>query len=504
MYQKKIKFVNSILFRMSLWVLGFGVGGILLITCFVRLQMRYNIEKQVTEEMQQIRDNTLLYVHQILLLNNAVVEEEGFEECVQAVKEQLKSIGYREAAYYSLDGELLKQSGSRLGGGAKRKDFKKAVELDSTFTLSCEKNSQCEVYFTMPVEIMGKRIGYISYFFDYGEQYRREWNSFERTIWITAVIFALICLVTWIMLCRMLSSIRELSRATSEISSRLADGEFGHDAAGRLKLNGRKDEIGELSLNFARMLDMAEEQFKRIQEDNSRIRKLLNSRQDFYNNVTHELKTPLTTISGYAQLMEKNGREDGALFDKGTEHILKESTRLHRMVVQLLEMQEDKSDEEWKRLNLTELIINVADTMQIKAKRYNTGIALEGTKESCFVMGREDKLCQIFINLIDNAIKYGEPEGTVRIRTAAKKNRVEISVANRGQGIKEKDLENIFEPFFRADRELSRELGSTGLGLSLSRKLVEEYKGKIRVASTPGEETVFTVSFPRAGCEVSA
>ena len=91
MYQKKIKFVNSILFRMSLWVLGFGVGGILLITCFVRLQMRYNIEKQVTEEMQQIRDNTLLYVHQILLLNNAVVEEEGFEECVQAVKEQLKS-----------------------------------------------------------------------------------------------------------------------------------------------------------------------------------------------------------------------------------------------------------------------------------------------------------------------------------------------------------------------------------------------------------------------------
>lgn len=349
-----------------------------MITCFVRLQMRHNIEKQVTEEMQQIRDNTLLYVHQILLLNNEVVGEEGFEESVRAVMQQLKSVGYREAAYYNLDGELLEQSGSRIEPGVKREDFERAKELDSTFTLNCRKDSQCEVYFTMPVEIMGKRIGYISYFFDYGEQYRREWNTFERTLWITAVIFALICLITWIMLYRVISSIRSLSRVTTEISSRLSEGQFDRDAAKRLTLNVRKDEIGELSLNFTRMLDVAEEQFQRIQDDNCRIRKLLNSRQEFYNNVTHELKTPLTTISGYAQLMEKNGQGDEELFHKGTEHILKESMRLHRMVVQLLEMQEEKGTEKKKILNLTELIVNVADTMQIKAKRHGSRIRLEG------------------------------------------------------------------------------------------------------------------------------
>lgn len=488
---------------MSLWVLGVGIGGILLITCFVRFQMRYNIEKQITEEMQQIRDNTLLYIHQILLLNNDIVGEEGFEKSVRAVKQQLRSVGYREAAYYNLDGELLEQSGNRILPGEKREDFEKAMELNSTFTLYCRKDSQCEVYFTMPVEIIGKRIGYISYYFDYGEQYRREWNTFERTFWITAVIFALICLITWIMLWRMVSSIRNLSRVTSEISLRLSEGQFDHAAAGQLTFNGRKDEIGELSLNFTRMLDVAEEQFQRIQDDNSRIRNLLNSRQEFYNNVTHELKTPLTTISGYAQLMEKNGQEDRELFYKGTRHILGESTRLYRMVIQLLEMQEEKGTKDKKVLNLTALIVNVADTMQIKAKRYNSRIVPEGIETDYYVKGREDKLRQVFINLVDNAIKYGEPGETIRLIAEAKKDKVCVSVVNRGQGIENKDLENIFEPFFRTDKELSRELGSTGLGLSISRKIVKEHGGNIEADSTPGEETVFMVSFPGIGSEVN-
>ncbi len=501
MYRKKIKFYNSILFRMSILVLGLGAGGILLITCFVKMQMRYNIEKQVTEEMQQIRDNSLLYVHQILLLNNAVVEKEGFEECVQSVMEQLESVGYRETAYYNLDGELLESSGNRFDKDTEKEDLKKAMEKDSTFALSYKKGSRCEVYFTMPVEIIGKRIGYIRYFFDYGKQYRREWNTFERTIWITAAVFALICFVTWVMLYRMLSAIQDLSGATSEISSRLADGEFDREAARYLTAGGRKDEIGELSGNFARMLFVAERQFQKIQEDNRRIRTLLNSRQEFYNNVTHELKTPLTTISGYAQLMEKNGQEDTELFFKGTGHILQESRRLHRMVVQLLEMQEEKEADEKKRLNLTELLMNVADTMQLKAGRRQNKIVLEGAEKGFLIEGREDKLRQVFINLIDNAIKYGRPKESIRLKITGQKGSVKISVANRGEGIRKEDAESIFEPFFCADRALSRELGSTGLGLSISKKIVEEHDGTISVTSTPKETTVFTVCFPDTGGE---
>lgn len=478
MYQKKTRFVNSILFRMSLWVLLLGAGGIFLITCFVKMQMRYNIEKQITDDMQQIRDNSLLYVRQTLLLNDEMVDGDGFGQCIQEVEGQLRSIGYRETAYYDQDGQLLILNGNKLDNGICREDFKRAMEQDSTFTINYGTHNQCDVYFTMPVDIMGNRIGFISYYFDYKELCQREWNTFGRTIWIVVLIFSLICLVIWVMLFRMISSIRSLSRATSEISGHLTDGRFDSESIEMLSLHERKDELGELAGNFLGLLRMTEEQFQKIQQDKNQILRLLNSRQKFYNNVTHELKTPLTTISGYAQLMEKDGLKDTELFYKGTNHILRESTRLHRMVVQLLEMQDEEHSQEQADLNLSEILKNVADDMQIKAKRQKSRLLLEGTEKSYLVYGREDKIRQVLINLIDNAIKYGEPKEAVSLKITGEKDFVKISVSNKGRGIKEEDLENIFEPFYRADKELSRELGSTGLGLAISQKIVKEHGGE--------------------------
>lgn len=483
---------------MSLWVLLLGAGGIFLITCFVKMQMRYNIEKQITEDMLQIRDNSLLYIHQILLLNDAVVDEDGFAQCIQAVEGQLKSIGYRETACYDPDGKLLIRSGNKLDSETMRDDFKKAMEQDSTFTLNYGAHNLCDVYFTMPVEIMGNRIGLISYYFDYQEFCQREWNTFGRTIWITALIFALICLVIWMILWRVISSIQSLSRATSEISEYLTDNRFDSDAIEKLLLHKRKDEVGELAGNFLGLLRMTERQFHKINQDKNRILRLLNSRQEFYNNVTHELKTPLTTISGYAQLIEKDGLQDTELFYKGTDHILRESTRLHRMVVQLLEMQDEETYPEQEYLDLSEVLIRVADDMQIKARRQKNHLVLKGTQRSYPVYGREDRIRQVLINLIDNAIKYGEAKENIHLEISEEKGVVEIAVSNRGCGIRPEDLENIFEPFYRADKELSRELGSTGLGLAISKKIVEEHGGKMKASSIPGEETVFTISLPKA------
>lgn len=145
--------------------------------------------------------------------------------------------------------------------------------------------------------------------------------------------------------------------------------------------------------------------------------------------------------------------------------------------------------------------MNVADTMQLKAGRRQNKIVLEGAEKGFLIEGREDKLRQVFINLIDNAIKYGRPKESIRLKITEQKGSVKISVANRGAGIRKEDAESIFEPFFCADRALSRELGSTGLGLSISKKIVEEHDGTISVTSTPKETTVFTVCFPDTGGE---
>ena len=180
------------------------------------------------------------------------------------------------------------------------------------------------------------------------------------------------------MIRRMVSPIRLLGRTSSDISSHLKDGQFDSEVLGKLKVNERKDEIGELSRNYTQMLKVTKEQFEKIQEDRDHILALWNSRQEFYNNVTHELKTPLTTISGYAQLMEENGLGDEELFYNGMEHILQESTRLHRMVVQLLEMQDKDRYLRMEPLDIADTLRNVVDAMRMKARRYENTLVLEG------------------------------------------------------------------------------------------------------------------------------
>lgn len=498
MHRKKRSFFHSILFRISFWILLPGIAGMLLVAYFVGIQMKYQIEKQIMEEMQRVRDNSLLYVQQTLLLKDSRMDADSFKLYKNEIEKQLSNAGYREALLCSPEGTLLAGDSKVFELRKEQEDFTRAKEQKSAFLVRYGNGGQCEVYFSMPVNLNGKFIGIISSFFDYGGLYRRQLDTVQRMVWITVAVFALICLIIWFTVYRILLPIRRLSQAASEISSHLADGRQGSMILNKLRLQGRKDEIGELCSNYMEMLQVTEEQFQKIQDDKDRILMLWSSRQEFYNNVTHELKTPLTTISGYAQLMEKNGPGDEELFYIGTGHILKESTRLHRMVVQLLEMQDKADAENARRLNLAEIVENITETMKIKANRYDNTLTLEGTKECVPVVGKEDKIRQVLINVIDNAIKYGEPGKPIHIRLTRQDGLAQVTVSNQGQGIQKDELEMIFEPFYRADKGLSREMGSSGLGLSIAARIMEEHKGHIKAVSIPGKETIFTICFPAA------
>lgn len=498
MHRKKRRFFQSILFRISLWILLPGIVGMLLVAYFVGIQMQYQIEKQITEEMQRVRDNSLLYVRQTLLLTDSSMDAAGFKLYRDEIEKQLSNAGYREVFLCDPEGTLLAGDSKVFELRKDQEDFARAKEQESALLVRYGNSGQCEVYFSMPVNLNGKFIGIISSFFDYGELYEGQSDTVERMIWITVAVFTLISLIIWFTVYRILLPIRRLSQAASEISSHLVDGRQGSMILDRLQLQGRRDEIGELCSNYLEMFQVIEEQFQKIREDKDRILTLWSSRQEFYNNVTHELKTPLTTISGYAQLMEKNGPGDEELFYTGTGHILKESTRLHRMVVQLLELQDKADAEEVRRLNLAEIVESVTETMKIKATRYDNMLVVEGTKECLPVIGKEDKIRQVLINVVDNAIKYGEPGKRIPIRITKQAGQVQVTVSNQGQGIREDELETIFEPFYRADKGLSREMGSSGLGLSIAARIMEEHHGHIMAASIPGKETVFTICFPAA------
>lgn len=497
MCRKKLKIFHSILFWISTWILIIGLTGIALVHYFMRIQMQYQMENQITEELLRVRENGLLYMRQTTLLNKGQL----FEMYGGEIEEMLKRVGYQEIFLCDEKGQLISGDGDAFALRQQEEDFIRAREGECVFVIHYGVQGRCKVFFSMPVTVNDQMIGIISCSFDYGELYRGQQETIRQMTGIIVAVFTLICLVIWLTVYRILLPIRKLSRAATEVSTCLTDGKKGSMILSSLGFQRRRDEIGELAANYLEMLRVIEEQIHRIREDKDRILTLWNSRQEFYNNVTHELKTPLTTISGYAQLMEKNGPEDESLFYTGTEHILRESSRLYRMVIQLLELQDKAEETKAERLDLAALLRNVAEAMTIKAGRYENELILETGGEECFpVLGREDRIRQVFINLIDNAIKYGERGEPVRIRIGRQEGKSCVTVANRGRGIPEEDLQKIFEPFYRVNKGFSRELGSSGLGLSIAARIMEEHGGQITAASIPNEETVFTVWFP-AVCE---
>ena len=255
-----------------------------------------------------------------------------------------------------------------------------------------------------------------------------------------------------------------------------------------------RDEVAELSENYDEMLRTVGEQFTRIGEDRVRILRLLDSRQAFYNNVTHELKTPLTTIQGYAQLLSQAGPEEKELVEEGLTHNTHESARRHRMVIQLLEMGDSERGRAREPMDAAATLRSVAESMNLRAARYGCAIRFDG-EEKLPILGREERVREVCINLLDNALKYGEAGEVIWALAERSGGYAALRVVNRGRGFSDAEAEKLFEPFYRADKTKSREMGSAGLGLPLCKKIVEEHGGRMR-ARCRGGYTLFEALFP--------
>ncbi|EMS72646.1 sensor histidine kinase [Ruminiclostridium cellobioparum] len=208
-------------------------------------------------------------------------------------------------------------------------------------------------------------------------------------------------------------------------------------------------------------------------------------------NVTHELKTPITVITGYAQAMKENGFSDRNMYDKAVFYISDESRRLNNMVVELLELSEVSSTNFkyfFENADIGELVRQTCEEMQIKAKKYNIDIR-SNVPENLFLICDRDRLKGVLINLIDNSIKYGNVNSSIEVRAYREGKKVFIRVKDEGEGISEDNMEKLFEPFFRVSKKVSRESGSAGLGLTIVKNIVEKHGGVVEVQSKLKEGT---------------
>lgn len=219
-------------------------------------------------------------------------------------------------------------------------------------------------------------------------------------------------------------------------------------------------------------------------------------RREFTANVSHELKTPLHTISGCAELMT-NGLvkpEDMPHFSSQIYGEAQRMTQLIEDIIELSHLDEGAGDLMWESTDLYELTKQAAESLQPQAKAAQVALTLEGS--SCIIHAIPRLVSEIVCNLCDNAIKYNHSGGNVHITVKPENGSALLCVADTGIGIPDEHQERIFERFYRVDKSHSKEIGGTGLGLSIVKHAAVLHNAPITLTSKPGEGTVITVAFP--------
>ncbi len=238
-------------------------------------------------------------------------------------------------------------------------------------------------------------------------------------------------------------------------------------------------------------------------QDVSNIRRLERMRSEFVANVSHELKTPIAAVKGFAETLLSGGVKDEQTSRSFLQIIYDESERLNRLIGDILELskiESKRSPLNFSPIHLQPFFETIREMLNASAAQKNIALDMQ-VPEELFMEADEDRLRQIFVNLISNAINYTQDGGKVRLNvheilSEQGEERIIFAVTDTGMGIPRKDLPRIFERFYRVDKARSRSSGGTGLGLSIVKHLVELHHGVVTVESEVNIGSTFTVNLP--------
>jgi two-component system sensor histidine kinase SenX3 len=246
----------------------------------------------------------------------------------------------------------------------------------------------------------------------------------------------------------------------------------------------------------------------RLEEDGRRLgvlvviddvtdrRRLEAVRRDFVANISHELKTPIGALGLLAETLV--AEDDAGVAQRLAERMLTEAFRVSRTVDDLLELSRIEADEEARReeVPVHRFIAEAVDRVGPAAEQQGIAIEVEEPASRLAVAGDRRQLVSAIFNLLENAVKYSDTGSTVQVRARTDGRWVDIEVQDHGIGIPRRDLERVFERFYRVDRARSRETGGTGLGLAIVRHVAGNHDGDVRVESAEGEGSRFTLRLP--------
>jgi two-component system sensor histidine kinase VicK len=237
-----------------------------------------------------------------------------------------------------------------------------------------------------------------------------------------------------------------------------------------------------------------------ILQDVTERQRIDNMQIDFVANVSHELKTPLTSIKGYTETLLESGAADVEMTKEFLAIINSETDRMNRLVKDLLQLSRlDTKQQKWykEEADIASLVKTAVKKVEMLAKSQNQHINLIFNADLSILLDMDrDRIEQVLLNVLSNAIKYTKERGRIDVDVFRDGDDVRVVVMDNGIGIPEKELPRVFERFFRVDKARSSRMGGTGLGLAISKQIIEEHKGSIELESIFGKGTKVTITLP--------
>jgi signal transduction histidine kinase len=402
---------------------------------------------------------------------------------------QLELLTGQSVVLYDRDGEVVSKKPTTGGSDSINQILEYTLEGKTAYQVE-----QDELYYLTPLSVENEQVGAIQFYYSLTEDNEFYSRIRRMLISIGAVIFCLSFIMAYFYFDSFANGIIKLEHMIDRVREGYYD----------MKVLRRRDEIGRLSMGIqamssqimTTMQEMVEEQEKLTLAVN-KLSLLDQQQKQFIGNVTHEFKTPLTSIKAYIDLQEMYP-DDEQLMDTARITIKSETERLYEMVDKVLQLSAlEKYDFEYhpEKIDTKQVIQSVLQSLSGKLNKF--GLELETDLTEAYINADKDSVVIILINLLDNAIKYNKVNGSVLVKNYIHDNHVLIEIRDTGIGIPKEASDRIFEPFYTIDKNRSRQSGGAGLGLSLVNKYIQKQGGTITLVQSDGNGTTFRLSFPK-------
>lgn len=460
--------INSVGITLALLCV-FGTAFILSVRSYYLKSVEYSLSSRI--------NSVESVLSQMISSNSSAL---NFDSLARELVESFEDKGKLEMQVLSSSGVVVVSSTGFDSEKTVGDDYNKAQLAENNRGSWVGRNDAGEHVMSMTLALQGPDgtvFGGIRYIASLAQIDRQIWVFFGMVAVVGVAVLFFMLIVNSYLVSSIVQPVSEINRAARQI----ALGDYDSRIAKK-----SDDEMGDLcdTINYMASEISAAERMK----------------SDFISSVSHELRTPLTAIKGWAETMNQADASDTELIEKGLEVIAGEVERLSGIVEELLDfsrMQGGHLVMKFERIDVSAELGEAVVLFRDRAVRESVSLQYIEPESLPPVLGDHDRLKQVFINIIENAIKYSNPGGLIRIETADMGSSVQIVISDTGVGISKEDLPNIKKKFFKANRSRP----GSGIGLALADEIIRRHKGRLDIDSEEGVGTTVTITLPVAPAE---